>query len=243
MKFYDELSKVYDIVFKKDEGTVRFLNNKLKQGSKVLDLACGTGTYSIELAKEGHNVSGMDLDGEMIKLANIKSEVLNTRFLQGDMRKAKDVFKDERFNMIFCIGNSLVHLQDKTDIKKLICDIYNMLEDKGAMIIQIINFDRIMKNNITSLPTIDRKDEGVKFVRNYRHSEDKSIIYFDTELILLKDGNEDIYRNSVPLLPLQSGELVDMAREAGFKDIIINGEFSEKSFDEDSYALVLSANK
>jgi glycine/sarcosine N-methyltransferase len=243
MKFYDELSKVYDIVFKKEESTVEFLKKKLEPGSKVLDLACGTGTYSIELAKEGHNVAGVDLDAEMIKLANLKAEILNTRFIEGDMRKIKEIFQGESFNMIFCIGNSLVHLQDRNEVRNLLKDAYDMLEGNGELIIQIINFDRVIKRNIKSLPTIDRSSEGVKFIRNYRHEGSSNIIYFDTELIISREGKEITLNNTVPLLPIQSEELTTMLKEAGFDEIILSGGFSEKPFNEDSYALVIRAYK
>jgi glycine/sarcosine N-methyltransferase len=243
MKFYDELSKVYDIVFRKDEETVRFLKSGLKDVAKVLDIACGTGTYSIELAKDGHGVSGIDLDSEMIALANVKAQGLDAKFIQGDMTKVKYIFEWESFNSVFCIGNSLVHLQDRQTIKQQIIDIYNLLERNGSMVLQIINFDRIINKNITSLPTIDRKEEGVKFIRNYRHVDNKSLVYFETELIISKDGKDEVYKNSVPLLAIQSEELVAIVRKAGFREINIYGDFSKNSFDEDSYALILQAIK
>jgi ubiquinone/menaquinone biosynthesis C-methylase UbiE len=243
MKFYDELSKVYDIVFRKDEETVGFLKSGLEDGARVLDVACGTGTYAIELAKAGHKVSGIDLDSEMIALANKKAQGLEASFIQGDMTKVKYIFEWESFNSVFCIGNSLVHLKDKQTIKEQITDMYNLLNKNGSMVLQIINYDRIINKNITSLPTIDRKEEGVKFVRNYRHIDNKSLVYFETELVISKDGEDEVYKNSVPLLAIQSEELIAMTREAGFKDIKTYGDFSGEIFDEDSYALVLKASK
>jgi glycine/sarcosine N-methyltransferase len=243
MKFYDELSKVYDIVFKKDEDTVKFLNDAVKTGAKILDLACGTGTYSVELAKRGHYVTGTDLDGEMIKQANIKKGTLNIRFMEGDMRKAKNMFQGEGFDLIFCIGNSLVHLQTIEEIKGLVSDIYSMLNENGSMILQIINFDRIIKYDVKSLPTIARSNEGVKFVRNYRYEESKAIVHFNTELIITREGKEEVYENSVPLLALQSEELIALIKAAGFRKIETTAGFSDKEFHSDAYALVVRAFK
>jgi glycine/sarcosine N-methyltransferase len=243
MKFYDELSKVYDIVFRKEDNTVKFLNDTVKPEAKILDLACGTGTYSIELAERGHDVTGTDLDGEMIRMASIKKPALNIRFMEGDMRKAKNIFQGESFGLIFCIGNSLVHLKNIEEIKCLMSDIYSMLNEDGCMVLQIINYDRIIKNNVTSLPTIDRSDEGVKFVRNYRYEESIGVVHFDTELIINKEGKEGIYKNSVPLLALGSEELISVIKETGFSKIKATAGFSEKDFDSEAYALVVRAYK
>lgn len=41
----------------------------IKKGETVLDLACGQGFFSREIAKEGASVIGVDISGELIKLA------------------------------------------------------------------------------------------------------------------------------------------------------------------------------
>jgi ubiquinone/menaquinone biosynthesis C-methylase UbiE len=241
MKFYKELSKVYDIVFQKDEDTLKFLLKGLKVNSKILDLACGTGTYSIALAQKGHRVDGIDLGEEMIKLAKGKGGVF-ANFVVGDMTKLSDNFPDERYDMVFCIGNSIVHLKNKEKIEQLILEIYKFLNYDGSIIIQIVNFDRVIAKQITALPTIDRSDKGVKFIRNYNLNEEGKID-FQTELIVKKDEGVENFLNSVPLVPLQSYELIAMLEKAGFQDIDIYGGFKEEEFNEDSFALVVKAIK
>ena len=61
---------------------------KIKNGTKVLDVACGTGDICFEILKH-HSVSviGLDLSSNMINLANQKAEKKNQgnlTFLQGD---------------------------------------------------------------------------------------------------------------------------------------------------------------
>jgi 2-polyprenyl-3-methyl-5-hydroxy-6-metoxy-1,4-benzoquinol methylase len=241
LAFYEELSKYYDTIFSKEEVTANFLKNGLSDKNRILDLACGTGTYSIEIAKDGHSVVGIDLDKTMIEKAKAKSEVenLTVSFYAEDMRKFKAIANDNLYDMIFCIGNSLVHLNNSDDILQLFRDIHGSLKEAGWMVIQIINYDRIINNNITSLPTISRNDDGVKFVRNYSRTSDKSIINFNTELIVTDEDDEKTYKNSVPLLALRSNEILELAESAGFSNYQLFGGFNSSEFNEDSYALIL----
>jgi len=41
----------------------------LKPGAAILDVGCGTGRHSVELAKRGYKVTGIDLSAEMLKEA------------------------------------------------------------------------------------------------------------------------------------------------------------------------------
>jgi len=242
MKFYRELSKVYDIVFPRDDTTLKYLCKNLKGNSKVLDLACGTGTYSIALAQRGHRVDGIDLGEEMITQAKGKGGLF-ADFVVGDMTKAKDIFIGKKYDFVFCIGNSIVHLKNKEKIQQLIKDDYDILIDDGSLVIQIINFDRVIENNIKSLPRIYRAEKGVEFIRNYNYLENENKIEFNTELIISKDGKEDKYENSVDLIALKMEELKAMFVNAGFKNIDIFGGFNEERYGEDSFALVIKGVK
>lgn len=240
MNFYEELSRVYDIVFPENENIVKFLSEDLRGNSKIMDLACGTGTYTIALGKLGHEVTGVDLDKKMIEIANTKIKNLNVKFIEGDIR---DNLKVEKYDRIFCVGNSLVHLKTREEIRTLIDNMYDSLENKGSIIIQIINYDRILKNNIKSLPTIDRKDKGVNFIREYKYSKEKNLIYFQTELLISKGEVVEKYENSVPLLPIKSEEIINIIKEVGFSKIDVYGSFLMEQFTEGSYALVIKAFK
>lgn len=240
MKFYEELSKVYDIVFPENKNTVEFLGKDLMENSKIMDLACGTGTYSIALGKQGHEVTGIDLDKKMIEIANTKIKNFNVKFIEGDIRNS---LKGEKYDRIFCVGNSLVHIKTGEEIRTLISNMYDSLENKGSIIIQIINYDRILRYNIKSLPTIDRKDKSIKFIREYKYSKEETLIDFQTELLILKDGVLEKYENSVPLLPIKSKEIIDIIKEVGFSKIDVYGSFLMEKFTQDSYALVIKAFK
>ncbi|WP_055668993.1 class I SAM-dependent methyltransferase [Desnuesiella massiliensis] len=241
MNFYNVLSKYYDVIFTKDENTVNFLKEDLQINSNVLDVACGTGTYSIALGEQGNKVQGMDLDEEMINKAIVKNHNNNASFIVGDMLKLENIYEAHSFHKVFCIGNSLVHLKTKEEIEKAIEQMYKVLKKEGTLVIQIINYDRILNKNIKALPTILREEEGVEFVRKYELNGEGKIVFLG-QINIEEDGNS--YENGVELIPLQSEEINQMLLKIGFKNIKFYGSFKKEVYNkEESYALVLRAEK
>jgi len=239
MGFYEELSKYYDIVFPLGKSQMKFITEHSKGKKNILDLAAGTGNYSIALAKQGYNVVAVDLDEEMIKKIEAKNEKEGTKVKPYvlDMKNIDNLGKDE-FDVIVCIGNSLVHLDNSREIKDVLHKMYSLLKNTGVVILQIVNYDRILEYNIKELPLIDRPESGVRFVRNYEIEGGK--VLFKTKLIINADR---IYENCIKLYPLRSQELLDMLKGEGFKDIKLYGGFDEKEYTKDSFPLVLEAHK
>lgn len=70
---------------------------KLSKQSRVLDVACGTGTQAILLAKKGYHVTGVDLSTAMLKKAKLKAgDNPNITFIRGDATKLP--FKSKSFD-------------------------------------------------------------------------------------------------------------------------------------------------
>jgi demethylmenaquinone methyltransferase/2-methoxy-6-polyprenyl-1,4-benzoquinol methylase len=70
-----------------------------EKSMRILDIACGTGALSFELAKLGHEVTGIDLDQEMLKHATKKIRPeLRLSFVHGDASRMS--FKDNSFQAV-----------------------------------------------------------------------------------------------------------------------------------------------
>lgn len=69
MDFYKILSKYYDEIFKMQQETLQFLDKVLNEQGIILDMACGGFSYGLELAKDGKEVIGIDINRYMIEKA------------------------------------------------------------------------------------------------------------------------------------------------------------------------------
>jgi SAM-dependent methyltransferase len=82
-QFFDAHAPIYDenIFTRNTVNEVDFLLEELelKAGDSILDVGCGTGRHSIELAKRGYSVTGLDLSAEMLAEAATKAEAENVK--------------------------------------------------------------------------------------------------------------------------------------------------------------------
>lgn len=240
MGFYNEISKYYDLIFPVSKDTVNFIKGIVGDSPKsVLDVACGTGGYSIELEKQGYDVTAIDLDGKMVEAVAMKAAESHSKVkvTQGDMVELKEKFDENTFDAVFCIGNSVVHLDNMNQISDFFKNAKEILRDKGSLIFQVINYDRIISQGIKALPTIYNESAGLTFERLYRYEEEENKVYFKTILTVKNES----FENEVPLYALKYDETVKLLKEAGFNTIEAYGDFKGNTFYKDnSYAMIIS---
>ncbi|MBS3787108.1 class I SAM-dependent methyltransferase, partial [Candidatus Bipolaricaulota bacterium] len=104
--------------------------------SKILDLACGEGTFAIETAKLGYDTVGVDLSKEMIEIARSNSEEagIDTTFLHRDMREFS---VDKNFDLATSWFDSMNYLLNKKDFSKTLKNVYDALTDGGHFVFDV----------------------------------------------------------------------------------------------------------
>ena len=131
--YYDEIMQEmnYDL-------WVEFVEPYLKKDDKILDLACGTGTFATMLKLKGYDVSASDLSEEIIEIANEKRKInrLDINFYVADMTNFR---VDEKQDVITCFFDSVNFLKDKNEVKKLFNSVYSALKENGYFIFDIFS--------------------------------------------------------------------------------------------------------
>lgn len=235
-KFYSEIAKYYDFIFPTGSAQLQLIRELAGKPPKdVLDAACGSGGYSQRLLDDGYTVAAIDLDESMIEKLIEKAPAVNAQVLN-----ILDIEKlNRKFNLIFCIGNSIVHLNSDDEI----CEFFNLcvrcLKPGGRLLLQIVNYDRVLAKDVRSLPTIKNDDAGLTFERYYTYLPDEHKVDFRT--VLRVDGTE--LENHQKLHPIRSQELATLLRRAGFRNIELFGSFKRDEFDPmNSFPLVATAS-
>lgn len=245
MAFYQEISKYYDYIFPTEQAQVDFIEGFAgDKKSKILDIACGAGGYSEALYNRGFIIDAVDIDVGMVKEANdkFKAKNINIKVQQEDMTKLTDIYKGD-YNCIFCIGNSIVHLGSLDEIGKALKEMYSLLENTGKLIIQTINYDRVIKYGVSELPPMVNDSVPLKFIRKYRRLEDKGVIAFDTILTVKNNDKEEVYENSIELLPVTVDSMYKELSKVGFNKIDCFGNFNAKKWEVEDYLSIYVAEK
>ncbi|MFY0803702.1 class I SAM-dependent DNA methyltransferase [Peribacillus frigoritolerans] len=139
---YERFAYVYDELMKDApyEKWLMILTAKLEQygigGKKVLDLACGTGEMTVELAQHGFEVTGVDLSDEMLLVANEKAVKLGLSIplFQQNMAELEGL---GQFDCVTIFCDSLNYLRDEEDIVKTFSRVHEHLKDGGLFMFDI----------------------------------------------------------------------------------------------------------
>ena len=110
-EFFDRLAPGWDADLVRNEETIRLILGEagVKEGVRVLDVACGTGVLIPDyLARGAASVTGIDLSPEMVRIAQAKFVQENVKIFCGDAEKTRF---DGLFDVIM-IYNAFPHFPD-----------------------------------------------------------------------------------------------------------------------------------
>lgn len=114
---------------------------ELKGGERILDLACGFGRHSLELAERGFSVVGADITKDYIEFANeaARQKQLDATFLLSDIR---DLSFEGEFDLVINMGDGAIgYLENDAENLKIFDVIARALKPKGKHFMDIMNAD------------------------------------------------------------------------------------------------------
>jgi SAM-dependent methyltransferase len=209
----------------------------LERGAKLLDIGCGTGRHSVNLAGRGYSVVGLDLSLSMLTRAQALAEESERKvnFMQADMR---EMTFDAAFDGIYCVGTTYGLFDDEANIQ-LIRTVHRALKDNGALLIEVANRDFVVRSQPNLIwfegdACVCMEETTVNYITSRLHVK---------RTVILDEGGQQETEYSVRLYSLH--ELGTLLHKNGFRVTEVSGQYSTRGafFGMDSPRVIILAEK
>lgn len=213
-----------------------FLSNQLKEHDcrKILDVALGDGVDTIYLIQEGFEVSSNEVDSPYREKAieNAKKAGLTINPTNLDWRELTKSYKENSFDAIICLGNSLACLFGKENQLKALKEFHSLLKPRGILIIDERNFQRILDNRELALK--GELHSSGKYLYTGTTKVNASFAKINDNYIIIEyTHNESSKKAYYKIYPFPLGELQTLLDKASFSKI---EKFSDYKLEENPKA-------
>jgi SAM-dependent methyltransferase len=167
------------------ETTKHLLRKYLPPSGHILDIGSGPGRYSIELLKDGYQVSLLDISLRELDIAKREIERLAYEAEGYYCQSATelDEFEDGQFDAILIMG-PMYHLSNASDRNKVLREAHRIVKDDGIVFISYINNYGLLRAGLSEFPDSFRELTDFDNYRRDEYSIDENqgftAVYFST---------------------------------------------------------------
>jgi SAM-dependent methyltransferase len=202
---------------------------------RLLDLCCGFGRMTLELAGRGFACTGVDITQGYLDTAreDAAAENLDIEFIKADIR---DFVRPGFFDLAINLYISFGYFADPQEDKRVLKNAYDSLKSGGALIIETLGKEIAVRDFVRSEWF---RRAGYIVLTEYAPVDSWTSLW--NRWTLLKDG-ERIEKEFTQRL-YSAGELRALLLEAGFSQVEIYGGWNESPYDETAEKLILVGRK
>ena len=208
-------------------------------GGAVLDLFCGPGRHSLELARRGFRPTGVDITPSHVEQgrAAASAERLQAEFVEADVRTFS---RPGAFDAAICMFTSFGYFDDLADDRRVLANAAESLRPGGLLLIQTMGKE-----------TVARSLQGRSW---YRPEDSPGDIFLIENTILgawervqldwtiiRADGTRSVARLRIRMF--SALELASLLRDAGFSSVTVFGDLDGRPYDVKANLLVVVARK
>jgi SAM-dependent methyltransferase len=185
---------------------------------RVLDLACGTGTVSLLLAKTGIDVVGVDISRAMVLQARLKAheQVVKANFFDADASKMDPIYPP--VDCALSLFDSLNNITELSDFENALRNVRKSVVDGGLFIFDLNTayaFRLGMFNQRSS-----KMDKPLSYVWRSKYDQSTNLCTVTMNFEIDEPGKELQKFTEVHVQRAYTrGEVEEALRSAGFNEI------------------------
>jgi SAM-dependent methyltransferase len=237
---YLDLAEHYSLLFPLNDRQRGFFEHLVaaRPAGSVLDVGCGTGEHLSWFSARGLRAYGLEPDARMFQeLGRRDWPGAAPTLVQAGVEALPGVLGGD-VDLVLCLGNTLPHLQDRPAAQRAVRDMAEVLAPGGRLVVQCVNFDRILAEGRAAFPVIERASPGggkIAFFREYDLGGLPERVIFRTRLVTPAGEHCTAW----PLVPLRRDELTLYFGEAGLAGVREFGDYDRSPFMATSPALIV----
>lgn len=207
----------------------------LQNNARILDMCCGAGRHTIEFAKKGYTIIGVDYSKELLE--NCKKHIdesfkANITLQNRDIRRYKTKTK---FNLVVNLFQSIGYFDSERDNLESFKNICDAVDEKGILCLELHNFLNVHEPK----KIVQRIPGGYKISEEqYFNDTEKRIIM---NRVVEKKEIKDKFQIKIRIYTLD--ELNKIMLDNGLKYWKHYGDYNGNLFDSDSPGLIYFAKK
>lgn len=245
---YERFAYVYDYLMQDVpyDGWLKYVNKLAAdysiEGKRVLDIACGTGELSLRLASHGYDVTGVDLSGDMLMIAQEKASAQNAKIqlFQQDMSRL-DSLGEYDIITIFC--DSLNYLEEEKDVENTFKSVYSHLKQDGLFLFDVHSIFKMTQIFMNQTFTVT--DEEVSYIWDCFPGEEPNSVEHELTFFVKDDDTlqyervEELHKQrTYPILTLK-----DWLTNIGFDVLTVTADFTEQPPSDQSERIFFACKK
>jgi SAM-dependent methyltransferase len=202
---------------------VNFIRDALAppKGGEILDVGCGYGRHSLELAQQGFRLTGLDLSLPMLIRAadHAQRRGLSVNFVHADMR---EMTYNGQFDAAYCMLSSFGYFDEETNLR-VATAICRALKPGGRFLLDIINRDYI----VGDLPSrVWWEGDGCVVLEEVDFNYHTSRVLIRRSVVF---GNGRQSEQEISLRAYSLHEVGKLLRQAGLRVLDVSGGLATKS--------------
>jgi SAM-dependent methyltransferase len=209
----------------------------VRPGAAVLDMPCGVGRHSLELARRGCAVTGVDRTAAYLIIAaeNASAQGLELELVQADMRQ---FVRTESYDLAINLFTSFGYFEDQADDRRVADNLFRSLKPGGILVMEMMGKEVLAR--IFSPRDWKELPDGTLYLQERTIARDWS--WIENRWILLRpDGRRHEYLVNHRLY--DGAGLKALLQAVGFSEVELYGSLTGDPYDTQAQRLVVMACK
>jgi SAM-dependent methyltransferase len=208
---------------------------KLTPPARILDLCCGIARHSLELARRGFRVTGVDITEMYLEEARNRAaeEKLNLELIRFDMREFR---RPNTFDAALNMFTSFGYFPDPNEDRRVAKNVYQSLRRGGVFLIDV------MGKEVLAHVFRERdwyEEDGILVLQEHKLSQNWS--WIENRWTIITHDRRATFTVSHRLY--SAAELVLLLSGCGFGEVQVYGGLDAIPYDQNARRLVAVARK